>query len=155
MQECVDPQEAVSVLHVALFYSCPRLVHLCELRLAQLLRAGSGAAAADKRAARRNGKAPAAAADGAELDEECELVWAVVGWERLVYAACDTNGGCCTQPTPQSPSRTSLIIHPTRRRPGGRGCRPAGHCRRQWAGAPAGRGPGLDCAPLRGSGTHW
>lgn len=77
MQECVDPQEAVSVLHVALFYSCPRLVHLCELRLAQLLRAGAGGSngAADRRGARRNGngKAPAAA-DGAELDEEGELL---------------------------------------------------------------------------------
>lgn len=76
MQECVDPQEAVSVLHVALFYSCPRLVHLCELRLAQLLRAGggSGGNGCERRGTRRNGngKAPVAG-DGAEVDEEGEL----------------------------------------------------------------------------------
>ncbi|PSC72076.1 L-isoaspartate O-methyltransferase [Micractinium conductrix] len=38
MEDCREPQEAVAVLHVALFYACPRLVHLCELRLATLLR---------------------------------------------------------------------------------------------------------------------
>lgn len=38
MEDCSDPQEAVAVLHVALYYSCPRLAHLCELRLAALLR---------------------------------------------------------------------------------------------------------------------
>lgn len=38
MEECGDPQEVVGVLHVALYFSCPRLVHLCELRLAALLR---------------------------------------------------------------------------------------------------------------------
>lgn len=73
MQECVDPQEAVSVLHVALFYSCPRLVHLCELRLAQLLRAGGGSSGngCERRGTRRNGngKAPVAG-EGVEVDEE-------------------------------------------------------------------------------------
>lgn len=38
LEQCSDPQEAVAVLHVALFYACPRLIHLCELRLAHLLR---------------------------------------------------------------------------------------------------------------------
>ncbi|KAL4452300.1 hypothetical protein ABPG75_007962 [Micractinium tetrahymenae] len=76
MEECSDPQEAVAVLHVALYYSCPRLAHLCELRLATLLR--------PLRAERRAGKAPR---HGEVHDEE-----ALADAAAALLALADDNG---------------------------------------------------------------
>lgn len=76
MEECSDPQEAVAVLHVALYYSCPRLTHLCELRLAALLRPA--------RTQRRAGKA--ARSDDAH-DEE-----ALADAAAALLALADDNG---------------------------------------------------------------
>lgn len=65
----------MGVLDVALYYSCPHLVHLCELRLADLLRGHE----------RRGKQARGAAA--ADVDEEgaCVRVW----WAR----AAGSGGG--------------------------------------------------------------
>jgi hypothetical protein len=77
MEECADPQEAVEVLHVALFYSCPRLVHLCELRLASLLR---GVGGQGKRGG-GGGSASGSKSRSGEQDEEGER--ALTGGARL------------------------------------------------------------------------
>lgn len=57
----------MGVLAVALYYSCPRLVHLCELRLASMLKGGGGGGSGGSSGGRR------AKRHGNEHEEEGEL----------------------------------------------------------------------------------